>query len=285
MQRFIPFFFPVLIFGVIGSCSIRKAKDVQGAVITKFSGTVILKKSNQGSYELKNEMLGKKDSVLTDGDILSTASDSQANLQFSTGISMTIGESTSIKIEKTRVLTGKNYSKVLIYLVKGSIYTQTPVLSPESRIEIASPASVALVRGTKFLAKTTQAGSEILVSKGTVQVFSGNGENQKNVQEGFKTSANQKGLSELKLDEKDNLELNSMIQFSKPESVLNTSALSEFLQSEDQKNKSADALKDYEDEHLNRNKKPLLIQKEPASPVEKNKPERIRDPAGLGRTE
>ncbi|MDH5657304.1 MAG: FecR family protein [Spirochaetia bacterium] len=275
---------------LLGSCSsFKKDSDIQGAIITEYRGTVTIQKK-EASYEINPEDLTTEKAILSDGTILETQNDSRADLQFATGISMRIGSGTKIKIEKTQVLTGENFSKVLLYLEKGKVFTESPKLSNHSSFRITTPTAAAMVRGTKFHVSETDGTMITIVHEGSVAVSStGRQTSEKMTERGMKTEVS---VNDVSLSNASPVELKE--SGLKGEAIREISpkqrkAMAEiFNKSEEQKRLHQKTLDDFK----NRGKKQEKPPSTDASPdeVKKNEkpetapaPERVRDTEEFGR--
>ena len=153
-----------------GCGRMKKMPDIQGAIITEYRGTVTVQKNGSELYTISPEDINTEKAIIADGAILSTEKNSRADLQFTTGISMRVGPETQIKVEKTQVLTGENFSRVLLYLKKGGLYTKVPKQSNSSTVAITTPTAAAMVRGTEFYIEESEGRNKVSVIEGAVLV-------------------------------------------------------------------------------------------------------------------
>jgi hypothetical protein len=176
--------------------------DVQGAILTEFRGTVTIQKKGD-TYTIHPEDINTEKAIISHGAILSTETDSRADLQFTTGVSMRVGPGTKIKVEKSQVLTGENFTKVLLYLEKGSLYTKAPKLQGTSTVAITAPSAAAMVRGTEFYIEEINNKNTTIVLEGSIHVqVSASGE-EKILEMGKKSEITKKDFQISDLTEKD----------------------------------------------------------------------------------
>ncbi len=145
-------------------------EDPQGAVITALKGDVSVTTSKGEKRKLSSAGLYSKDALLLTGYSMTTGKDARVDLRFTSGIQMRVGPSTSIKIGAARILTGENFSQVMVNLNKGKLYSRVDKLAKGSRLTVVTPTAIASVRGTDFLVIEENGKSTTMVNGGAVSV-------------------------------------------------------------------------------------------------------------------
>ena len=154
------------------------------------------------------EKLYTKDGLLLNGMTLETGKDSKADLQFQNGTQMRIGPQSRVKLENAQILTGENFSRTLLRVDSGNLYTKINRMEKASNFSIVTPTATASVRGTEFLTKVENTSSTVLVQEGSVAVTDDKFNNEKAVDGGNKASASESNVEVKPLDDKDKKELN-----------------------------------------------------------------------------
>ncbi len=193
---------------IAGTSCKKKAEDLQGGTITAVSGDVRIESAAGVSRRITTQNLFTKESFFMPGEVLVTEKASLVDMQFAAGQVVRIGESTRVKLSGARILSGENFSQVLMDLKQGKVFVRSDKISSTSVFTIATPTAIASVRGTEFLINEEKGSSETLVQDGSVQVSDENLENPDVVDEGNKAEVEQNGEVEVNpLDEDDKKEL------------------------------------------------------------------------------
>lgn len=195
--------------GFNASCKQTKKEtaDLQGAVITAVTGQVTVTRGDE-KVQVLPDKLYTRDGLLLNGMTLETGKDSKADLQFQNGTQMRIGPQSRIKLENAQILTGENFSRTLIRIDAGNLYTRVNRLEKASNFSIITPTATAAVRGTDFLTKVENKSSTVLVQEGSVAVTDDKYRDEKVVDGGNKASSSDSKVEVKPLDEKDKKELN-----------------------------------------------------------------------------
>lgn len=196
----------LILASACGGKAKKESNDLQGAVITAVTGQVTVIRSDD-KFTVTADKLYTKEAMLLSGSILETGKDSRADLQFQNGSQMRVGAQTRIKLENAAILTGENFSRTLLRIETGSLYTKVNKLEKGSSFSIVSPTATAAVRGTDFLTKVDAKTSNVLVQEGSVAVTDPNFKDEKTVEGGNKASVSGEAVDVKPLDEKDKKEL------------------------------------------------------------------------------
>jgi len=186
----------------------KQPDDLQGAMITAIKGKVELINRDGSKKDISGIAPNTKEALLIPGQGLSTAKDSSVDLSFTNGIQFRIGASTQINLDSAKILSGENFSQVLLDLNKGKVFVKSPKLSKGSYITVTSPTAVAAVRGTEFLTKTEGTKSSTMVKEGSVSVSDDELNKSEVVNQDQKAEVNENGKVEVKpLNDADKNEL------------------------------------------------------------------------------
>jgi len=193
------------------NCSKSEKNELQGAVITHISGNVSISTIDDSKkfITLSSDRLYTKEGIILPGQILKTGKDSRVDLQFRDGMVFRVGPDTQILLQESQILSGENYSKVLLELKKGKVYTKVGKMEKTSSYQIKAPTSIASVRGTDFLVKADEKNSEVLVEDGSVEVSTDTGESEV-VSSGEKAETANDKIEVSELTDEDKKELNDM---------------------------------------------------------------------------
>lgn len=209
-------FFTALLILISGLSAVyctdtRKNNDLQGAVITSFSGSVKISQINQTDkfYQLTADKLYTKEGIILSGQIVETGENSRVDLQFRDGVQFRVGPDSKILLKDSKILSGENFTRVLIEMKKGKVYTKVDRLSKDSSFEVSTPTSIAGVRGTDFLTKVEGNKTEVLVAGGSVEVQPENGSSAL-VEAGKKAQASKDKVDVKVLTEEDKKEVEEM---------------------------------------------------------------------------
>ena len=160
----------IIAIAPLADCKSEKKTDLQGAAVTALSGKVTVVNTKGQSSELKTTDLLTKAALVLPGYSIKTGAKSRVDLSFTSGARLRLAENTSVRLTKTQVLSGKNFSRVLLHLTGGKVYAAPSKLSKKSYFRIKTPTAIASVRGTEFLIKQAAGKAEILVKEGKVEV-------------------------------------------------------------------------------------------------------------------
>jgi hypothetical protein len=156
------------LLGLGSACS--KKPTFAGAALNRLEGTVTLVPAGGAPYRVTEAMLFTPQGLLLEGDSVSTGSASRVDIQFPTGLVMRLGADSAVKLAKGKVLSGDNFSEVVMDLTKGRLMTRKQKLHQDSRVIVQTPTITASVRGTEFLVIAEPGSGEVLVQEGTVVV-------------------------------------------------------------------------------------------------------------------
>lgn len=198
-----------LLLPLVSSCggkATKESKDLQGAVITAVAGQVTVIRGDQ-KFAITQDKLYTKEALMVNGSILETGKDSKADLQFQSGTQMRIGAQSRVKLENAAILTGENFSRTLLRVDSGSLYTKVSKLEKGSSFSVVTPTATAAVRGTDFLTKVDAKTSNVLVQEGSVAVTDPSFKEEKVVEGGNKAAVSGESVDVKPLDEKDKKEL------------------------------------------------------------------------------
>jgi uncharacterized protein (AIM24 family) len=124
-----------------------KVKAKRTVLAKSLKNVCVLTKA-RGRVEIKNDKLGWQKcysgSFLSDGDELRTGKQSVAVLVFVSGVQVQMNESTSFKIDTSRV----ELSEHKIYIGEGNVYLSSSKV--KINMYVRTPTAVVAVRGTKF---------------------------------------------------------------------------------------------------------------------------------------
>ncbi len=143
-------------------------EDLQGGVVTQVKGDVSILSREGKLNKISSNVLYTRMAFLLPGDLLSTEAESSADIQFTSGLMARIGPATSMKVEKSMILSTKEYINISLELTTGSIFLRSEKLGPGSRITISTPTAIASVRGTEFLAINEEGRTRISVQSGSL---------------------------------------------------------------------------------------------------------------------
>jgi len=212
MNKYFRYFLFFAATGLItGMSACKKAPtDLQGGVITAITGQVSILRSG-ATLAITADKVQTKDGFFLPGDEMRTGADSTADLQFSGGLIMRVGQKSRIRLSGARILSGDNFNEVLLDLSQGRLFTKSERLSRTSRVAIQTPTTVAMVRGTEFLVVQEAAKSETMVQSGTVAVTDEKLNNPEIVEEGKKAQVDPSGTVDVQpLSDEDRKQLSDM---------------------------------------------------------------------------
>ncbi len=138
--------------------------------IINIEGGVTIQKANG------NKISAAKGSIVSTGDIITTAQRSICDLEFSDNTYSRIGELSELKIseaeskEKHTLFGIKKDKKIKLDLAKGAFLSKMKKLGNKEVFEVKTPVAVVGVRGTNFQATSTPAGTNVSVYQGAVAV-------------------------------------------------------------------------------------------------------------------
>ncbi len=137
-------FLPVLLFLVAVSAGASLAAGVSDGKLSDLSGVVYFKGKDAAAWAIAS-----KGQELNDGDAVKTGSDGRAQLLFSDGTKLMLGNDTEIEITKFLVK-GKSRGAVFT-LSTGKVRAVVRKFSGKSDVRVKTPTAVAGVRGTDFI--------------------------------------------------------------------------------------------------------------------------------------
>ncbi len=157
---------------LIVSCNQKDEAVLQGAIVTDLKGSVTIERDGS-SYQLKNDMLYKKEGLLLSRDLIETGSDSYVDLVFEDRATIRIGENTKIVLEKASISSASGETSEIEWgLEKGSIISSVTRASEKEKYTITTPTSVASVRGTDFAVDSDPEQNSVAVADGAVEMES-----------------------------------------------------------------------------------------------------------------
>lgn len=137
-------FLPALLFLIAVGAGASLAADVPDGKVADLSGVVYFKGKGLLAWSI-----AAKGHELNDGDAVKTGSDGRAQLLFSDGTKLMLGNETEIEITKF-LIKGKNRAAVFS-LSTGKVRAVVRKFSGKSDVRVKTPTAVAGVRGTDFI--------------------------------------------------------------------------------------------------------------------------------------
>ena len=200
MKRLKYLFFIIIVSVAVGTL-LSQQNPTKGLVLSK-TGQVFVIRGGQRIELHVNDRLQQ-------GDELETMGGSTVSLQLSNGVACQIGSSTRMQID--RFSRSGEVVNARFNLLNGSVATGAR-MPPGSSIQVATPTSIASVRGTEFIVEAANSTTtNVLVNNGTVNVQSG--ENQTDVPAGQKVVADTTGVHQAILDKFDQQKFEIFKQF------------------------------------------------------------------------
>ncbi|MCE9499099.1 MAG: FecR domain-containing protein [Leptospira sp.] len=151
---------------IASACKGKSITDLQGGVITNFKGDVKL-------FDLlgKQKAPVKVETFFLPTDELRTGKASYADIQLMDGVIIRVKENSIISIKKIFVDGSTKQIMASLSLDKGSLFSKiSGKLGKNSLFKVATPTTVAAVRGTEFAVEENGKESETLVNDGSVSV-------------------------------------------------------------------------------------------------------------------
>lgn len=139
------------------------------------------------------EKTAKAGEVLQVKDVVVTGAKTQADIQFSDGVAIKLGQKSRLSLTDMKIT--QNGSEDSISLEKGSMFAKVSKMNKGSGFQVKTQTAVAAVRGTEFLAESEGNESKIAVTEGKVEVSSNTGET-KVVEEGQQVEVDTTGKVE-----------------------------------------------------------------------------------------
>ncbi len=163
------------------------------ASVLSTTGSVLIKKSREAQYKVLRPNM-----AILVGDEVSTRKGS-ALIKFADGSVIRLEEESTLIFNKLSHYGDTGMVDTRMRLKKGSISTEVKPLIKGSRYEISTPSAVAAVRGTKFRLHTSEQGSKIEVTEGTVEFSHEHGSTVVQAGEGARVSTNSALINRVKL--------------------------------------------------------------------------------------
>ena len=108
--------------------------------------------------------------ALREGEVVRTAADGRLKIALRDGSTLSLGSGTELTLEHLSLSAGATEQPSLFTQVDGFVRAAVVPLHPRAGFEIATPSSVAAVRGTDWIQQYTDGAAEIFVERGSVQI-------------------------------------------------------------------------------------------------------------------